>query len=380
MKADIIIRNGLVIEPSDNSAKVMDVAIGKGKILQKGKLDTGIKANIEVDATGCLVTPGLIDCHLHLFAGSGESGLKPDITFLPYGVTSGVDGGSAGISNYKLFSNIIVHHSVTTVKAYLNPSPAGHAMIKYYPENVDPKYFDVERIAECVERYKGEIVAIKMRISKNIVGDLGLKPLEAAVEIGNRVGLPVVVHTTNPPTEVEEVLSILRPGDVFGHAFHGNGECIIGKDGSIKDCVWEARKRGVLFDVANGIGHFVISVAKQALAEGFLPDTISTDVTTKSMYRQPVHSMPFIMSKYLSMGMSIQDVIMATTLRPAQIFGFEGMGTLREGTVADVAVFRLIDKPMKFMDTNGDYYDGNKALIPQMTVKDGVIRYRQVDF
>lgn len=380
MKVDILIKNGLVVDPSDNTLEVMDVAIVNRKISQKGKINSNITAAIEVDATSCIVTPGLIDCHLHLFYGSGESGMQPDITFLPYGVTGGVDGGSAGISNYELFSKTIIHNSVTTVKAYLNPSPAGHAMIRYYPENVDPKYFDVERIADCVEQHKDEIVAIKMRISKNIVGNLGLKPLEAAVRIGERVGLPVVVHTTNPPTNVEEVLDILRPGDVFGHAFHGTGECIIGKDGRVKDCVLAARKRGVLFDVANGIGHFVISVAQQALAEDFLPDTISSDETTKSMYRQPVHSLPFIMSKYLCMGMTLQDVICATTWRPAQIFKFDGMGTLSNGSNADIAVFKLIDKPMHFMDTNGDFIKGSKALIPQMTIKNGTILYRQVDF
>lgn len=380
MKVDILIKNGLVVNPSDNTMEVMDVAVVKRKIFQKGKNITDINADIEIDATGCIITPGLIDCHLHLFAGSGESGMQPDITFLPFGVTGGVDGGSAGISNYELFSSVIIHHSVTTVKAYLSPSPAGQATIKYYPENVDPKHFDVERIADCVERHRGEIVAIKMRISRNIVGEFGLKPLEAAVKIGERVGLPVVVHSTDPAGNVEQVLDILRPGDVFGHAFHGTGDCIIGKDGRVKPCVHAARKRGILFDVANGIAHFVISVAQQALAEGFLPDTISTDETTKSMYRQPVHSLPFIMSKYLCLGMSLQDVICATTWRPAQIYGFDGMGTLCEGANADIAVFKLIEKPMRFRDTRGDFLNGNKALIPQMTVKNGTILYRQVDF
>lgn len=381
MKCDVLIKNGLVIDPAENIYEVMDVAIGQGKILCKGKITDSLEAKCEVLADGCIVTPGLIDSHVHCFDGGNESGMDADMICPPSGITTVIDGGSAGVSNFEIFSRAVIQPSKMRIKAFLTPSPAGQAMIHYYPENMDPHFFDLEAMLSMQERHPHEIVAVKMRISKNIVGELGLAPLKAAISIAEKMHLPVVVHTTNPAGTVEDVLNLLRPGDVYCHAFHGVGNTIIGDDGGVLSCVKAARERGVIFDVANGVGHFSFSVAQAALADGFFPDTISTDMGKKSMNRPPVRSLSHVISKYLNMGMPLADVIRACTATPSRVFHLEdGTGSLRTGSRGDVAIFKLCDKEMEFVDTFGKKMAGQKAFIPQMTVLNGNIVFRQTDF
>lgn len=380
MICDIIIRNGLVLNPQLGTTDSMDLVIHKRQILYMGT-DTGnYQAKCEVDAHGCIVAPGLIDSHVHCFDGGNESGMDADMICPSGGVTTVVDGGTAGVSNYEIFSREIIQPSKMTIKAFLTPSPAGQATIHYYPENMDPKYFDLDAMLDIQARHPDEIVAVKMRISRPIVGELGLEPLKAAVKIADKMGLPVVVHTTNPAGTVQEVLDILRPGDVYCHAFHGTGNTIV-ENGKILPCVRHARERGVIFDVANGVGHFSFNVAQAALAEGFLPDTISTDMGRKSMNQAPVRSLCHVLSKYLCMGVSLPDVIRACTSRASEVLHLgPDAGTLRVGGRADVAVLKICERPMEFVDTFGKKLHGDKALIPQLTVLNGQIVFRQVDF
>jgi len=382
MHADYLIKNGLVIDSSQQLEEIMDIAVCSGRIARVGKNLSDVEDAEIIDASGCIVSAGLIDCHMHLFEGCGMGGTRADAVLLSSGATAGFDGGSAGIVNYALFSHEIVQPSWATIKAYLNVSAVGLATASFFPENVDPKFFDRKRIAACVAQYSSEIVALKIRISKNIVGGFGLEPLKTAVEIGQEVSLPVVVHTTDPAGTLEEIFEILRPGDIYCHAFHGSGHTLLNDDGSLKSCVWVAREKGILFDVANGVGHFAFSVAQAAIDCGFYPDTISTDLTKGSMFKKPVYSLPYTMSKYLNLRMPLQQVIDAVTYRPAKAFGLENeMGTLKEGVPADVTVLRRTqDKQVCFQDVSGGSLIGNELLIPQMTIKNGVIVYRQIDF
>ena len=376
MKLDLLIKNGVLVEPGYPPVK-SDMGVSCGRIVRN---TSGAEAATVVEAEGCYVTPGLIDCHVHIFEGCGVSSVNPDMVFLPNGVTTGIDAGTAGVSTYQLFSKTVMKTSVSTVKAYLHPSPTGLAAIKYFPEPVDPKLFDHKAIIDCVKRFRDEIVALKIRISKNVTGQWGLKPLEAAVAIGEEAGLPVAVHTTDPAADVDEVLKVLRKGDIYSHCFNGRGDTIVGGDGRLKPCVYRAREKGIIFDTADGISHFSFKIARQALSESFLPDCISTDLIDRSMYKSPVYAMPYIISKYLALGVSVEEAVMATTLAPAKAFGLKGMGTLQDGSSADIAILQIKEKRVVFSDADGDSFIGNRLAVPQMTIKNGVIVYRQMEF
>ena len=381
LKADILIKNGLLIDPTRNTSVYGNLAVA-GRSVRVVSDETPVDADVIVDAEGCLVTPGLVDFHVHVFTGGTDIGINPDIYFLPNGITTVVDGGSAVISNYRSFSLCDIAPATVTVKSFLTPSPAGFAMIKYYREDVNPAHWDEARILACIEQHRGEIVGLKARISRDIVKELGLYPLKETVRIAEKAGLPVSVHMTNPPQEVDAVLDVLRTGDTLCHAFNGQGHTILDDTFHVKKSVWDAKKRGVLFDVANGRAHFSFRTAENAMREGFFPDIISSDETAYIAYRSPGYSLPFILSKYLNMGMSLLDVIKACTITPIRAMASEaGCAALGDGNHADIAVFKLKEnRTIPFYDAEGNFREGNKLLVPQMAIKDGRIVYRQVDF
>ena len=379
MKVDLIINNGRVIDCASNTDKVMSIAVKGKKIVKMGDCSE-YTATHSVDATGCIVTPGLIDSHMHIFEGCGYGSVKADLVLLPVGCTAGFDAGGAGCLNYKTFRKTVVQDSIAKIRGFINICPVGLSSNHNYAETINPAKIIRSEIIDCIEENRESIVGIKCRISKNIMGEFGLAPLELAVSIGDEMGLPVVIHATNPAKEIDEVCSVLRPGDVFGHAFHGIG--ILDENGRIKDAAWKAREKGIIFDVANGGEHFSWKVCREALAEGFLPDTISTDMFRTGMYNTIVHSLPYIMSKYLAAGMDIVDIIRAVTLKPAQVFGVENdMGSLKEGGTADIAVLKIADgRSLTFADNLGETVIGTQAIIPQLTVINGMTYYRQIDF
>lgn len=382
MKAQLLIKNGTVIDGSRGWNGVMDLAVADGKIAAAAPSLEGWEGVHTVDAKGFLVTAGLIDAHVHLVSSFGCGSVMPNGAFFADGVTSVIDAGSRGILNYEELSRWVVRDFRATVKTMLGLSPTGVGLCFYYPENCDPKYFDLPVIKDCVNRHKDEIVALKLRISRSILGNLGTEPLKAAVKVADEVGLPLVLHTTDPIADVDEICNILRPGDVYSHAFAGAGHTLLDEQGMVKECVWKAREKGIVFDVANGMGHFAWSVAGPAMEQGFFPDTISTDILPHDLYETPAVSLPYLMSKYLNAGMPLADVLGAATWRAARCFGLEKeMGTLAVGAPADISILELSGRrELRFPDRFGDFRTGKQSLIPQMTIKAGRVTYRQVDF
>lgn len=390
MGADIIIKNGRVIDPVSGIDKITDIFIGGGKILALGEYSPEQESRgpgefkpicEEIDATGCIVTPGLFDAHMHLFHKGGFGSVPGDVAMFPGGVTTGTDAGSAGVLTYRLFSQQ-ARRCLSTVKAMLCVVPVGIAMTHYTPECMDPKYFDIQAMKDCIAEHPGEIVAVKLRINRKAVGDWGTKPLEAAVRIGDELGLPLMVHPSDPFDEQEVIFDILRPGDVYAHTYTKSGRNIIGENGWVKPAFHKAREKGIIFDLGHGYGQFNLEVFRRAQAEGFLPDIISTDMSPMSMNRTPTYSLVNVMSKLMNMGVSLQEVLRAVTAAPAKVYGLTGqVGCLRVGGAADVAIFRLKDdKIRRFTDSTGDSVEGNLLLAPQMTVKNGVIVYRNAEF
>ena len=362
--AKTLITGGRIIDPARGIDAVGNVLISGKRIASDDQVDeSSVDAVIRAD--GCLVVPGLIDFHAHVFYDATDLSIPPDVAMLPNCVTTVVDGGTAGTINYELFRKSVIANSIVRIKSLLHASPIGFATTKFDEEH-DPDCFDVEKIEELIQKYPDDLLGIKLRISKHVVGKFGLKPLKKVQEIAEKISCRVFVHTTNPVTDIGTIAKLFRPDDVFIHVYQGTGSTIIGNDNRVLPEVKEARKRGVIFDAANGRSHFSFKVAEAALADQFPPDVISTDQTLWTLYKQPVFGLPWIMSKYLAIGMKEYDIIAACTSTPARLMRMEGeIGTLVPGSCADVAILKLIDHDCEFFDTPGDTRKGKKLFMPQ---------------
>ncbi|QTQ10873.1 amidohydrolase family protein [Treponema parvum] len=373
--AKILIKNGKVYEPLFGTEEIRDVCVCGGRIVSEFDKDD---ADIVIDSKDCMVVPGLIDHHIHLYQGT-DGGVNADLSCLPSGVTTAVDGGSCGMCNYTQFHNFSIANSIVTVKSYLNIAPIGLGT-GFYPENLDvnlfPKYDD--RIKELFARYKGELVSIKLRLTKDVTSSID--PLVYCIKLADEIGCNVVVHVTRPSVPCEEIASVLRPGDVFCHVYQGVENTILDENGKIKKQVLEARKRGVIFDACNGKKNFAFSVAKGAIKQGFFPDIISSDMSPLTFYADPVVSLPHLMSKYLAFGLSCMDVFKMTTTTPAKVIGIKDYGSLTAGNRADIALFKIKKQGVRFYDCNNEFIEGDQVIVPQMTIKKGNIVYRQTDF
>lgn len=322
-----------------------------------------------------------MDSHLHLFTQASDEGIPPDLCLLPNGITSAVDGGTAGVSAYDVFHQINVQNSYTSIKAYLNVSSLGMLHARVF-ENTKIEDYEPERILEKIQQYPGEIIALKLRYSLDLNPQMPIQALDRCLEIAERAGLPLVVHVTNPPVDMSEIAAALRPGDVFCHCFQGKGNTIIGENGHVKPAVWEAKRRGVLFDACNGTNNYCHNVAGAALQEEFFPDFISTDGSHvfHSFYKPKCFALPYIMSKYIALGMSVEEILQRTTRNTALFAGWAQKGVLKEGYDADIAVFALKDQEVRFGDFKEDTIQGQKLLLPLLTMKRGTIVYRNLLF
>lgn len=376
---DFLIRGGHVIDPARGVDDIRDVAVKNGKIVEAAGEDA---ANV-IDATGTYVMPGLIDAHAHsYYAGSGL-GVQPDFQ-VSTGVTTVLDAGTAGWSNYPAFHNTTVVNSRVKVKALIGYNNSGQIELGYM-ENYHRDSIQVEKIRRVLEHYKGEVLGLKLRFQQEVVGEDGLHYLEEMIAVANEVGCPVTVHTTNPPVPASVIANLLRPGDIYCHCFQGRSNLIVNENGDIYPEILKARERGVLFDAANGTGNFAFRAAVPALKAGFLPDIISADNASNS-YGLDLYAknLPFVMSKYLTLGMSLYDVVRCTTENPAKVLKMEGkIGTLKPGACADVAIMKLVHKKQVFWDSVKNpttAIEGDVILVPQMTLLDGDVAFRANDF
>lgn len=379
MKADIVIRNGMVADTENHTLKRADVAIDKGKILEVGSCSTW-EGRVDLDAEECIVAPGLIDYHLHLFKGASDHGVFPDSALLPNGVTTAVDAGTSGVSTYAAFRRTVVDCTQVRIKAFLNISPIGMLNDRQH-ENLKSGFFDEERLEQLFRLYPQELLGLKLRMSLDVDPKMNKDTFYRTLEIAERLGKRLVVHVTNPAMDIETLAMALRKGDIFCHMYQGKGQSILDDGQKVRTGIMEARKKGVLFDACNGRSNYDTNVAMQAMEQHFIPDIISTDLTTSTLYMQPVISLPFVMSKYMALGMSIMDVLIKCTIVPASLMGMDTqLGMVKEGYCADIAILKLKKKSIHFVDYLGKVMEGNMVIVPQVTIKDGIIVYRQSDF
>jgi len=375
---DLIIRNGHLLDLAVGLDQVGDIAVENGRISRIGSLEKE-KAGQEIDAQGCYVTPGLIDYHAHVCYGISDFSMPADLACLPSGVTGVVDGGSAGSSNFEAFYRHIISDSVVDIKAFLHVSNVGQPTHDY-PEEMNPDRFNKHRILELCHRYPDTIIGLKLRQSAEIAGKYGLDPLRKALLIAEEAGLRLSVHSSNPPGEATGILELLRPGDIFCHVFHQEGSTILDDKGKILPAVWKARERGVLFDMAHGSMQFSGLVARRAIAEGFLPDIVSSDLSLLSLYRQPTHSFVYILSELLNLGMDFRQIITRCTETPGRLANPDFTGFMHQGAPADLAILRVMNHEVRYKDRYDNEYMGNRLIKPEATIKNGVVMFRQYDF
>lgn len=372
---DIRIVDGRVIDPFVGLDKTGVVAVCNDHIVE----DDGSPSALTLNAEGYIVVPGLVDFHTHVFEGN-FLGIEP-LLLVPTGVTAFVEAGSCGCAAFEFMREKTLLPCRLRTKAFLNVGTIGQ-IGGGITEDVNPKNYKRKEIAALVKKYPDDIIALKVRISKHIVGDLGLAPLDSTLELAESLNLPVCVHVTNPPVPMGEVAKRLRPGDIFCHVFQGTGYTIIGNDGKVDKELFKARERGVIFDAANGRMNFNFDVARAAIDQNFLPDIISSDVTKVTLNRSSeMKNLSFILSRYLNMGLDLSYLIRSAATTPAKLMRIEGkIGTLAPGAFADVAVFKLISQPTTFTDSSGVAMSGDKLLIPKVTILKGQVVYCASDF
>ena len=373
---DLLIINGHVIDPANQVDEVRPVAVYNGEIVP---YDGEEPARHTIDAAGRYVFPGLIDSHAHMFTEGTEIGIYPDLAYLPTGVTSAVDA-TAGVANYRLFRSAIIARSKVTIKSFLQMCSAGLATTSYH-ENINPKYFNPEKIARIYHENKDNILGLKIRQSEELAEGLGIEPLKATVAIAEKIGCPVEVHCTNIPVPTSDVLDVLRPGDIFEHVYQGVKNTILDENGKLYDCVVKARERGILFDTAEGRKHGDFDVMLKAKEQGFIADFCSTDLVLASMYRRSIFSLPNLMSRYIAMGIPMAEVVRMSTQAPAHLMKMDGeIGCLSAGARGDIAIFNWIPLHQTYRDWKGSTFQADMTLKPEMTIKDGDIVYCAPDY
>src|SRR5947209_9097571 len=373
---DLLLQGGHVIDGKNKISAVRDVAIRAGKIAEVAARIDPAKAHKVVDVSGLYVTPGLVDIHVHVYAGtgmrgaySGDNSVYPDGFTFRAGVTTVVDAGSSGWRNFPDFKERVIDRSKTRVLALLNivGNGMGGGAIE---QNMND--MDAAATADQAKKYKGTVVGIK---TAHFAGP-EWTAVERAVEAGTAANVPVMVDfgTFRPERPFQDlVLKKLRPGDIYTHTYLGPVP-MLDDSGRVNQYLFEARKRGVIFDVGHGGGSLLFRQAVPAVKQGFIPDSISTDLHIGSM-NAGMKSMLNVMSKFLNMGMAIDDVIGRSTWYPAREIKREEFGNLSVGAPADVAVLRVEKGSFGFVDTLGARMKGTQKLVCELTVHDGRVVY-----
>lgn len=379
-----LIKGGKVIDPLNNIEQIADILVDGSRIALVGKTEPLPTDNV-VNASGCYVVPGLIDHHCHIYP-MAEIGIPAEAVCFASGVTTAVDAGSTGAATYAMYRPFI-QMSKLAIRPYLNVCSVGLATLPSPLEDVDPSHFNEDRIMECFERYGSELLGLKLRTSAPIVKELGYEPLRATVKLAEKLGVSVMVHCTNPPGEMDELVDILRPGDIMTHTYMNTGSTIIDDNGKVKSSVRRARERGVLFEVADARVHFGMNVAEAAIADGFLPDILATDLVRLSMHLRPTcFNLAMQIAKYHELGIPFKKCIEMCTVAPARHMGIlDKAGSLTVGHPADIAVLR----PVEMENVFGDRVPGNPQQLtrtghlvfqPVLTLKNGDMVYRDITF
>ncbi len=371
-KYDFLIKGGDVLDPSEGLRGRRDIAIHNARI-------AAVQPEIAVDAakqvltaSGRLIVPGLVDLHAHVYPLASGLGLPADELVPHSATTTYVSAGDAGSNNFGGFRHWVIAQARSRIFAFVhiaNFGLAGYPVGEMF--NID--HADVELAARTIAENPDVVLGVKVRQSANVVGDNGLEPLRRAIAAAEMSGTDarVMCHIGGVPGPLSDLLDLLRPGDILTHSYSGAGNNTV-VDGKVLPAALAAKARGVIIDVGHGGGSFAYAVAEPAIAQGLSPDTISSDVHAVSINTPGMPYLPWVMSKFLNLGFSLDEVVAMATINPARLIGrVDGLGTLTIGAPADVSILEIVDGPVTFVDTLNVERKGNRFLRPVDTVRAG---------
>ena len=371
---DLLIKNGCVIDPKNKMDTKMDVAIAEGKISKVAKDIPTTQSKKVIDATGLLVTPGFIDMHTHVFVGSkpdifadGIYSVSADDFSFKSGVTTVVDAGTSGWRNFPTFKSNVIDKSQTRILAFINI--AGSGMIGN-PDQEDVNDMSAQMTALTIQKYPDVIVGVKIGHYEGS----DWTPFDRALETANIAKVPMFVECHLPKYSLEDQLNKMRPGDIITHSYEKitERESVVDDQGKVKGFVLDAKKKGVLFDVGHGGYGFWFSEAMPSLQQGLAPNTFGSDLHRFSM-NSGMKNMLNIMSKYLNMNMEVPDIIQRATWNAAQSLKRNDLGSLTEGSVADIAVISILTGNYGFIDAGGNKLNGSRKFESELTIRAGKI-------
>ena len=359
---DLVLKGGRVIDPARGVDAVLDVGFADGRVAAVGA-DLGA-AQDSRDVSGRLVVPGLIDLHTHVYWGGTSLGVQPDAYARASGVTTLVDAGSAGPGNILGFRKHVIERAEVRILPFLHISfPGIFAFHKYLNvgESDDMRLLDARLCLEAAREHADLVVGIKVRVGRNASGWSGVAPLDIALEVAEHAGLPVMAHLDHPPPYRTEVMPRLRKGDIMTHCYRPFPNTPVAPDGRIHEDVRAARWRGVIFDIGHGRGSFGFGTAMAMISQGFMADVISSDVHAVSI-EGPAYDLLVTMSKFLALGVSLPDVIRATTVNAAHAINRGDRGTLAPGLLGDATVLDIESGRFAFRDVLDQVLYGEQHL------------------
>jgi len=376
---DLLLAGGTLLDPAQGTRAATNVAFAAGNVAAVGPHLSAADAKDTVDCSGRIVAPGMIDLHVHVFWGVSHYGIEPDPHCVAKGVTTAVDAGSAGADTFPGFRKYVIDVSATRLFAQLNISSQG-MLTKEIGELDDLRYASVPKAIAMIERHRDVILGVKVRLTRNSIvsRESGIRPLYLAREAADAVRLPIMVHPQDAWCDsLDDILAVMRGGDILTHCFHGDSHGILDGDGKVRRSVREAIERGVIFDVGHGRGSFSWEVAERALEQGIGPTTISSDLHVYNV-AGPVYDLATTVSKFLHLGLSLEGALHKVTATPARVLGMsDQIGTLRVGAWGDAVVFDLQQGQFELHDARGETRVGRQRLVPTAVVRGGKL-YREI--
>ena len=368
---DLVIKNGTVVDPSQGLHAKRDIAIAGGRIVAVEEHISDNDTHDVIEADGLLVLPGLVDLHVHVWWGVAHLAIDADAHSLSRGATTIVDAGSAGANTMAGFRRYVIDRVDARTLAFLHISGMGQ-LDNEIGELEDIRWARVDKAVDAAKLHSDVIVGVKVRLTEGIVRKNDLVALDRAIEAADYLAKPVMIHIGGTSHDIEEILGKLRGGDIVTHSFTANPPGIVTDGGKVVSAAIEARARGVVFDVGHGAGSFGFRVAEAAMEQGFMPATISSDVHRYNV-RGPVYDLATTLSKFLHLGLSLDEVVQLATSAPAHAVGRgDQLGSLNVGAEADVSVMRIEEGKFKFTDAPGDVRIGDRLLVPVVTLRAGL--------
>jgi dihydroorotase len=371
---NFVLKGGRLLDPASSLDAQQDIHIRDGVVAAIGA-DLKADAASVIDVKGLIVTPGLIDVHLHLMNGLGAFGVDPDIFGVGSGVTTVVDAGSAGHSLLNVFRNYVTRNANTRVLNYVNLSTLGGVTGPGYSILADPRLIDEEKIEKAVDANRDIIVGIKIMATGGALGAEGLKPLARARKLADNLKIPLLVHIGESwtkdatPVHVGDVLKYLRAGDIVTHMFTVHPGGLLDPNGKLWPQVRDAKESGVLMDVGHGLHNLNFDVARKVLDQELFPDGVSTD-GHRGNRAGPVYDLPTTMAKLMALGFSLNQVVEMATVNAAKLLGRSAeLGFIRVGSPADISVLRLEEREWKAVDSQKGTIQARQALVPVYAIR-----------